>query len=165
MIRAGVLVVSDRASKGEMEDRSGPAARAALADFARIVESDIVPDDYARIRERLIEWSDGRLDIILTLGGTGLSPRDLTPEATRSVLDRELPGLVFALLAEGLSATPRAALSRAVAGQRGATLIVNLPGSPAAVTQYVRFLRSVLPHAVSMMRGAGHEEPECEGDT
>ncbi len=123
-----------------------------------VVEMTVVPDERDQIREILIAWCDEKkLDVILTLGGTGLGPRDVTPEATRDVLERELPALITALLVEGLVSTKRAVLSRAVAGARGHTLIVNLPGSPKAVRQYITYLLDVLPHAAKMLDGGNHE--------
>ena len=118
----------------------------------------VVPDDYAQIRSRLIEWCDREVDLIFTIGGTGLSPRDVTPEATRSVIEREAPGLSCALLLNGLIETPRAMLSRAVAGVRGRTLIINLPGSPSAVRGAIAYLKDVLPHAIEVMQGQGRED-------
>lgn len=156
-LRVAVLVVSDRVSRGEMVDRSGPAARGALEPMADVVQASVVADEVEEIRSRLEAWCGANIDVVLTLGGTGLSPRDVTPEATRRVIDREVPGLVMALIANGLQRTPRAALSRAIAGQKGRTLIINLPGSPQAVQQSIQFLLPILPHAVEMMQGKGHE--------
>lgn len=150
-------MTSDRVSAGEMEDVSGKEAVAALRGVAEVVESAVVPDDVERIRGRLAEWCDGRVDVIFTVGGTGFSPRDVTPEATRSVIERECPALVTALVTNGLGSTPRAMLSRAVAGLCGRTLIVNLPGSVSAVRESIAYLEGVLPHAVEMMGGGGHE--------
>ena len=158
-IKVAVLVVSDRVSAGERDDKSGPEAVAALASVAEVVETRVVPDESDQIREQLIAWSDGVADVIFTLGGTGLSPRDVTPEATRAVVERELPAMATALLINGLSKTSRAMLSRAVIGQRGRCLIVNLPGSPAAVQESLDYLRDVLPHAVEMMHGGDHPAP------
>ena len=160
-LRAGVLVVSDRASAGEMEDRSGPEAARALASFADVEATAVVPDDVVPIREHLTRWCDEGIQVIFTLGGTGLSPRDVTPEATRAVLEREAPALITALVVNGLRTTSRAMLSRAVAGQRGGTLIINLPGKPAAARESIEYLADVLPHAVEMMRGAGHPDQEA----
>jgi molybdopterin adenylyltransferase len=157
-IRAGVLVVSDRVSAGLMEDRSGAEAAAALAAFAEVAEIGVVADDFETIRQRLLEWCGKGLDVIFTVGGTGFSPRDVTPEATRSVIEREAAGLITALVVNGLAGTPRAALSRAAAGLRGRTLIVNLPGSRSAVRESISYLSGVLAHAVEMMRGGGHGE-------
>lgn len=156
-INAAVLIASDRISAGLKQDESGQEAKAALLSFAEVVETSVVPDDYDQIRSRLIEWCDRDIDLIFTIGGTGLSPRDVTPEATRSVIDREAPGLSMALLVNGLSSTRRAMLSRAVAGVRGRSLIINLPGSPAAVRESIEFLKDVLPHAIELIHGVGRE--------
>lgn len=159
-IKAAVLVASDRVSAGLSDDRSGPAAMAALAPVADVVETAVVPDECDSIRDRLIGWCEAGVDVIFTLGGTGLGPRDVTPEATRSVIEREAPALTVALMMNGLADTPRAMLSRAVAGQRGHTLIINLPGSPSAVTSSIEYVRDILPHAVEMARGGDHETPD-----
>ena len=156
-LRAAILVVSDRVSAGTMEDKSGPAAEAALSGLAEVVEKAVVPDERGQIEETLRSWCDGRADVIFTLGGTGFSPRDVTPEATRAVIEREAPGLVVGLVANGLSKTPRAVLSRAIAGLCGRTLVINLPGSVSAVRESIAYLSGVLPHAVEMMAGGGHE--------
>jgi len=153
-----VLVASDRVAAGEMEDRSGAEAAAALGTFAEVVETAVLPDERAEIAAKLKEWCDAGIDVILTVGGTGFSPRDVTPEATRDVIDREAPALAAALLVEGLKSTPRAALSRAVAGLRGRTLIINVPGSLSAVRESTAFLEGLLPHAVEMMAGGAHED-------
>jgi len=156
-IRTALLVVSDSVSAGLEEDRSGEQAAAALEAFARVEARDVVADDYAEIRRRLLEWCDGGMELVFTIGGTGLGPRDVTPEATRSVVEREVPGLTSALLLNGLLSTPRAMLSRGVAGVRGRTLIINLPGSPGAVRESIEYLGGVLPHAIEMIRGGGWE--------
>ena len=156
--RCAVLVASDRVAAGEMEDRSGAEAAEALGAFAEVAATAAVPDERGAIASQLEKWCDEGIDVIITVGGTGFSPRDVTPEATRDVIDREAGGLTAALLAEGLKSTPRAALSRAVAGLRGRTLIVNLPGSLSAVRESMPLLRELLPHAVKMTAGGGHEE-------
>jgi len=157
-IKAALLIASDRISAGLAEDRSGREGRVALQSFADVVETVVVPDDYAQIRSRLLQWCESGIDLILTIGGTGLSPRDVTPEATRSVIDREAPGLSMALLFNGLISTPRAMLSRAVAGVRGGSLIINLPGSPSAVRGSIEYLKQVLPHALDVIRGVTHQD-------
>ena len=159
-IRAAVLVVSDRISAGVKEDQSGEQAVAELKGFADVAGKDVVPDDYAEIRRRMLKWCEEGMDLVFTIGGTGLSPRDVTPEATRSILEREVPGLISALLLNGLLSTPRAMLSRAVAGVRGRTLIINLPGSPSAVQGSIEYLQAVLPHAIETIRGEGRESHE-----
>lgn len=153
-IRAGVLTISDKGARGEREDTSGAAARALLAEAGvEVVRVAIVPDEGDRIADTLREWCAGGLDLVLTTGGTGLAPRDVTPEATRAVLDYEVPGIAEALRADGLRRTPFAMLSRAVAGVRGRTLIVNMPGSERAVRENLAVLLPVLPHAIATLRG------------
>jgi gephyrin len=152
-IKAAILVVSDRVSRGVEQDRSGRAAAEALSDIADVNEMLVVPDDFDRIAKALRDWSDSGTDLILTVGGTSLGPRDVTPEATRSVLDREAPGISTALLVRGIECAPRAMLSRGTAGMRGRTLIVNLPGSPHLVRDYMRFLQAVVPQALEVISG------------
>lgn len=152
-LRFGILTLSDRSAKGERADTSGPA----LADLIRaagwsVAKQAILPDDESAIRAALIEWADGgEVDIILTTGGTGFAPRDVTPEATRKVIDREAPGLAEAMRADSLKKTPHAMLSRAVAGIRGRTLIINLPGSPKGAVENLQTVQPVLPHAVQLL--------------
>ena len=159
-IRFGVLTLSDRSASGEREDASGPA----LADLIRtqnwlVVEQVILPDDESAIRTALIAWADSnRFDIILTTGGTGFGLRDVAPEATRAVLQREAPGLAEAMRAESLKKTAHAMLSRAIAGIRGQTLIVNLPGSPKGAVENLQSILSVLPHAVQLLS----DDPDSE---
>jgi len=158
MMTACVLTMSDRASSGKREDESGPVIREMLARAGvRVAHSEIVPDEKDLIKERLIEYS-GRVDIIITTGGTGLAPRDVTPEATREAIEREVPGLAEAMRAASLRKTPRGMLSRAVAGIRGKTLIINLPGSPKAVRENLEAVLEVIPHAVEKIKGS---EEEC----
>jgi molybdopterin adenylyltransferase len=154
-IRAGVLTASDKRSAGAAEDLSGRAIREVLEPREVTIEAyQVIPDEQPQIAARLREWADERrLDLILTTGGTGLAPRDVTPEATLAVIDREVPGLAEAMRAASLAKTPHAMLSRAVAGIRGRTLIVNLPGSPKAVRECLEVLLPVLPHAVETLRG------------
>ncbi|MBN1954393.1 MAG: MogA/MoaB family molybdenum cofactor biosynthesis protein [Anaerolineae bacterium] len=159
-IRAAVITISDRGYAGEREDASGPLLARLLQQkiAAEIVEQSILPDEPQRIRETLIRLADETgVDLVITTGGTGLTPRDQTPEATRAVLDREAPGLAEALRLEGYRRTPLALLSRGVAGLRGRTLIVNLPGSPKAVREGIEILAPILPHAVQMARGIDTE--------
>ncbi|MDQ2798280.1 MAG: MogA/MoaB family molybdenum cofactor biosynthesis protein [Armatimonadota bacterium] len=154
LIRVGVLTVSDRCSLGEREDLSGPAIKDSLPDDKFVVALEaIVPDDKKIIADTLKRWSDEyECDVILTTGGTGFSPRDVTPEATTKVLDRDAPNISQYLLWESLKQTPFAALSRGVAGVRGATLIVNLPGSPSGAKDNTVSLVPLLPHAVDVLR-------------
>ena len=157
-IRAGVLTISDKGALGEREDTSGAAIRELLEGTGVTIDRyEIIPDDQATISARLKEWVDGTLDLIVTTGGTGLGPRDVTPEATREVLDYEVPGLAEAMRAEGLKHTPMSMLSRAVAGVRGRTLIVNLPGNPKGVRENLSVILPVLTHAVELTRGERSE--------
>lgn len=158
MIKVGILTVSDRSACGVRPDLSGPAlAHAIVARLpaAEVSVSGIVPDEQAEIAAWLVRGADDlALDLILTTGGTGFAPRDVTPEATRAVIQRDAPGLAEAMRAESLRVTPHAMLSRAVAGIRGRTLIVNLPGSPKAAVENLATLLPVLPHAVELLREA-----------
>lgn len=155
-LRIAVLTVSDRASTGVYEDLSGPAvvnaAKQALA--CEIVQTMVVPDDREVIADTLRTWADtGDIDIILTTGGTGFTPRDVTPEATRDIIEREAPGLAEAMRAASREITPFAMLSRAICGIRAQTLIINLPGSPKAAAENLNVVTGVLPHAVALLRG------------
>jgi molybdenum cofactor synthesis domain-containing protein len=157
--RAGILTISDKGAAGEREDTSGAVIRELLGSIGAAVERyEVIPDEQPKIGERLLEWSDnGDLDLIVTTGGTGLGPRDVTPEATRSVIDYEVPGLAEAMRAEGLKHTPMSMLSRAVAGVRGRTLIINMPGSPKGVRENLSVILPVLPHALELLRGERSE--------
>ena len=152
-IRFGILTLSDRSAKGERADASGPA----LAELIRaqnwsVTKQAILPDDESAIRSALIEWADsGEMDIILTTGGTGFAPRDITPEATRSVIQRDAPGLAETMRADSLKKTPHAMLSRAVAGIRARALIVNLPGSPKGAVENLQTILPILPHAIQLL--------------
>ncbi|MGH2460992.1 MAG: MogA/MoaB family molybdenum cofactor biosynthesis protein [Chloroflexota bacterium] len=154
MIRVGILTASTLGARGEREDTSGQAIRDLIARIdARVEEYRVVTDDRSTIEQVLRDWSDEtRLDLILTTGGTGLSPTDVTPDATRAVVEREVPGLAEAMRLAGLKHTPRAMLSRAVAGVRGQTLIVNLPGSPKGVRESLGAVLEVLPHGVEILQ-------------
>jgi molybdenum cofactor synthesis domain-containing protein len=153
-IRFGILTLSDRSARGERADASGPAlARLLLAENWSVVHQHLLPDDEAAIRQILIEWADsGTVDVILTTGGTGFALRDVTPEATRAVIQREAPGIAEAMRAASLKITPHAMLSRVVAGIRNRTLIVNLPGSPKGAIENLQVLLPALPHAVQLLR-------------
>ena len=155
-IRVGILTCSDRGARGERADVSGPTIHNLVVDRlgAKVAQYKVVPDDRTAIESALVEWvDDERLDLIFTTGGTGFSPRDVTPEATRAVVEREAPALVQAMLFESLRVTPYAMLTRATAGIRKRSLIVNLPGNPKAVAENFDAIAEVLPHAVDIVRG------------
>jgi gephyrin len=162
MIQVGVLTVSDRSARGEREDLGGPAVTVAVLlqlPDAAVAEHAIVPDERPEISARLAHWADDLgLDLILTTGGTGFAPRDVTPEATRDVIEREAPGLAEAMRADSLRITPHAMLSRGVAGIRGRTLIVNLPGSSKGAVENLGTIAPVLPHAIELLREASEAE-------
>jgi molybdopterin adenylyltransferase len=159
MFTVGVLTISDKGAKGERQDESGQMIREILPSIdARIVNYDIVPDDKELIVEKLVKWVDvDDLDVLITTGGTGLTPRDVTPEATLTVVDRIVPGIAEAMRAESLKKTPHAMLSRAVAGARGKCLIINLPGSPKAVRECLEVILPALPHAVETLKDQAGE--------
>ncbi len=159
-IRIGIITISDRSARGERVDESGPALVEAVKQHGwQVVKTGILPDEMEQIKNSLTEWADsGSLDIILTTGGTGFSPRDVTPEATLSVIQRLTPGLVEAMRIASLQITPHAMLSRATAGIRSATLIINLPGSPRGAIENLAVLVPILPHAVELLR----DEPSAE---
>ena len=159
-IRAAVLTVSDRSARGEREDESGPVLAELLREAgANVVAQEVVSDELEPLAERLRALAD-RVDVnlVMTTGGTGLGPRDNTPEATREVIEREVPGLAEAMRAETLKQTPTAMLSRAVCGARSGALVVNLPGSPRAVRECFAVIRPVLAHAVAQLAGRDHEK-------
>ena len=160
MFTLGILTISDKGSQGERADESSIVIREVLsACDVQVVQYSIVPDEAELISAKIVEWADKEsIDLILTTGGTGLSPRDVTPEATLAVLDRSAPGFVEAIRAESLKKTAKAMLSRAVAGIRGGSLIINLPGSPRAVRECLEVILPVLPHAIEVLRG---EVGEC----
>lgn len=157
-LRIGILTSSDRVSRGVMEDLGGAAVQAGLQPIWEVIRQAVVPDDVDRISETLKTWADGdRLDVIFTTGGTGLGPRDVTPEATMQVVNRLVPGIAEAMRRAGQEHTPAAMLSRAVVGLRGNTLIVNLPGSPKGAAEGVAAVAPILEHAIATVRGGRHE--------
>lgn len=159
-LRVGIVTISDRSARGEREDASGPALRQQVLEQEWVVpRMDIIPDDFQTIKDLLTSWADaGDLDVILTTGGTGFAPRDITPEATQAVIERSASGLAEAMRAASLQITPHAMLSRAVAGIRKRTLIINLPGSPKAATENLAVILPVIPHAVQLLQ----EDPASE---
>ena len=152
-MRIGILTVSDRSARGERPDLSGPAIEEVIVDQGWIIDRmEIIADELSDVVQVLAAWSDsGDLDIILTTGGTGFSPRDITPEALVEVIERDAPGLAEAMRAASLKITPHAMLSRAKAGIRGSTLIINLPGSPRAAIENLNVVLPVLEHAVELL--------------
>ena len=153
-MRVGILTVSDRAARGELEDASGPALMQLVQETGWFVTiTALVPDEESAIRDKLMIWADAaELDVILSTGGTGFAPRDVTPEATRAVIERETPGLAEAMRAASLKVTPHAMLSRIVTGIRKKTLIINLPGSPKGAVENLQVVIPVLPHAIQLLR-------------
>ena len=160
IIRAAVVTVSDRCARGEQEDRSGERLCELLREAgAEVVAREVLADDLEPLSARLRELADREdVNLVVTTGGTGLSPRDNTPEATRAVVEREVPGLSEAMRAETLRQTPTAMLSRGVCGVRSGALIINLPGSPKGVRECFAVVRPVLGHAVGLLAGRHHEE-------
>ena len=158
-LRVAVITISDSVSAGKSEDKSGPAVVARCRELGWEIKSSLViPDDPPSIREQLREFADsGRVDLILTTGGTGLSPRDSTPEATIAVADRLVPGFAEEMRRKGMEKTPRAILSRAVAAVRRKSLILNLPGSPKGAVESLDALADLLPHSVAIIHGARHD--------
>jgi molybdenum cofactor synthesis domain-containing protein len=155
LMRVAVLTVSDRSARGERKDLSGPHVQEIVESKGwDIILTGIVPDEREMIKDTLRQWCDGgHIDLILTTGGTGFHPRDVTPEATREILERPTPGIDEVMRRAGLEATPKAALSRGISGIRGKTLIINLPGRPRAVGENLEPLLGILMHAVKVCRG------------
>ena len=159
MITVGILTMSDKGSRGEREDLSGKEIERMIKDLpAEVKAYEIIPDENNIIKAKLVEFADKKkLDLILTTGGTGVSPRDVTPEATREIIEKELPGMSEAMRAESLKKTPNAMISRAVCGIRKQTLIINLPGSPKAVRENLAVVLPAISHTIEKIKGGTEE--------
>ncbi len=160
MITVGILTLSDKGARGEREDLSGVEIKRLVADIpAEVKAYEVIPDEKFLIKDKLIEYADELgLDVIITTGGTGVSPRDVTPDATLEVIDKEIPGMAEVMRSESLKKTPRAMISRAVVGLRGRTLIINLPGSPKGVRENLSAILPAISHAVEKIKG---DPSEC----
>jgi molybdenum cofactor synthesis domain-containing protein len=158
LFRIGIITVSDKGAQGQRVDESGPAIREMVKTLGEVTSYQVVPDDLDILKEAMINMSDKeKVNLILTTGGTGLSPRDNTPEATLAVIQKEVPGLAEAMRSESMKKTNRAMLSRAVAGTRNNTLIINLPGSVKAVRECLAVILPALPHGLEILSGKGGE--------
>ena len=154
MIKVAILTLSDKGSKGERKDTSGPALEKLVKKIdGEVVTAEILPDEKALIKKKLISLCK-KADLVLTTGGTGVSPRDVTPDATREIIKYEIPGIAEAMRLKGLKKTPFAMISRAVAGVRGKTLIINLPGSPQAVKENLSAVLPIIPHTIEKIQGS-----------
>ncbi len=164
-IRVGILTVSDSCADGKRKDAGGPAIAKWARKMGWVVERrSVVSDKLITIAYYLCDWSDEhRLDLILTTGGTGVGPRDVTPEATQAILEKKIPGICETLRKEGSKHTPFAVLSRAAAGARGKTLIINLPGNPKSFNESFLILEAIIPHSLRMIAGAGHNHEKKDG--
>lgn len=156
--KVAVLTVSDRCSKGEREDVSGKIIQEMIKNIAgEVLRYDVVPDEQNLIKEKLLDYCDNlKVDFVFTTGGTGLGPRDVTPEATQSIAEKLVPGIAELIRSEGLKKTKNAALSRGISAVRGTALIINLPGSPKGVKESLAAILDIIPHAWEMLKGAGH---------
>jgi len=154
-MKTGILTISDKGARQERVDTSGPAVAEVLKGIGAVIEKyEIIPDEINVIAQKLVEYADElHLDLVVTTGGTGVAPRDVTPDATRMVIQKEIPGMAEAMRMESLKKTPHAVISRAIAGIRGRTLMINLPGSPRGATENLRAILSAIPHAVSKIQG------------
>lgn len=160
MITVGILTMSDKGARGEREDLSGEEIKRLVAEIpAEVKAYEVIPDEKYLITDKLVEYADDLgLDVIITTGGTGVSPRDVTPDATLEVIDKEIPGMAEVMRYESLKKTPRAMISRAVVGLRGRTLIINLPGSPKGVRENLSAILPAISHAVEKIKG---DPSEC----
>lgn len=158
-VKVGILTVSDRAYSGVYEDKSGPALRRCVEKKGWIVKiCAVVPDEKEKIKEILLNWCDSKqISVVLTTGGTGLSLRDVTPEATRDVLEKEIPGMAEHIREEGFKNNVHSILSRGLAGTRGKSLILNLPGNPKGASESLEVIAGIIPHALSILRGENHD--------
>jgi molybdopterin adenylyltransferase len=164
MIRAGVITVSDRSSEGSREDTSGPAIAAMLKALSiDVCQSLIIPDEKDRIKNAIKQFADkDKLDLIITTGGTGVSPRDVTPDATLEIIEKQIPGMAEAMRYKSMQITPYAMISRAVAGIRGQSLVVNLPGSPKGAKENLEVILPALKHTIEKIKG---DPAECGSST
>ena len=167
MFNLGIFTISDKGWRGQRQDKSSQVIRESLSSIGgQVIKYEVIPDEKAVISGKLVEWADeGSIDVILTTGGTGLAERDVTPEATLSIVDKVVPGFGEVMRAESFHKTPFAVLSRAVAGVRGKCLIINLPGSPKGVRECLEVILPAIPHAVEIIKGevTEHEAPGNEG--
>jgi molybdenum cofactor synthesis domain-containing protein len=154
-MKTGILTISDKGARQERVDTSGPAVAEVLKGIGAVIDKyEIIPDEIDVIAQKLVEYADElHLDLVVTTGGTGVAPRDVTPDATRMVIEKEIPGMAEAMRTESLKKTPHAVISRAIAGIRGRTLMINLPGSPRGATENLRAILSAIPHAVAKIQG------------
>lgn len=159
MMKIGIITVSDSCSEGKKEDKSGPLIRQMVKSLGEVIKYEIIPDEKDSISQAIKEAVDElKADLVLTTGGTGLSLRDVTPEATREVVEKEIPGFAELMRQKSFEITPMAILSRAIAGIRGKSLIINLPGSPQAVRECLEIILPLIPHALDMVKGKGHQD-------
>lgn len=167
VITVGILTISDRSFRGERDDRGSPVLKSVARRMGwRISAEEVVPDEIERIQMTLLNWTDDRkIDLVLTTGGTGIAPRDVTPEATNALLEKELPGLMEHIRFQTTWKMPLAVLSRAVAGTRKKSLIINLPGNPDGAKDCLESILNVIPHALAVLCGQDHSHKEGKGET
>jgi len=155
-IKIGIVTVSDSCFQGKREDKSGEVAKRMVASLGSVVEHRVVPDEKSILRPTLLELVEKKVDLLLTTGGTGISPRDVTPDVTNEIIEKKIPGLCELVRIKTFSSSPTSVLSRAIAGIKGKTLIINLPGSPKGVEESLTILVPILPHAFDMIQGFPH---------